>query len=520
MEPVYLHNPTYIELDDAYRSLPKLEEIKLKSSNCNLSIHDLEKIGFVAIEVMSYSEEDHPDCTIRAFKGKHGPCHFTGWKAMYSGAALAALDDDNHILFTDKYKVVCEKTSNIYSLPPFENLIDRKKTSQEADLNNPIIVEESADFETDQSLLYNQLKDQKKNSERQKSLFYPGPFRFLILQDGTIVRRGKWNYIPESLCSDLIRKDGLMVLRGKPKVKTSYFQDEYAKYGSACLLDDFKPEVIDRPEFETDFSKLPFISGKFRTRLLSVINNRKKHFILIGSDANDQLGCCPSEEVTDANNLVKYGILSALAEPVQGESCPVTMYAFKGEISVNDHILSSKINQKFREEVRFHLNKSSLSKWQIMIKWLLLIFIMASLVLAGVKLYNMQNTSAERSMYEVLKPAKKNQSVVILFHNRKRCFQCMRMEKLTLEVLSESYKYGLSDESPQFKTIVIDDPANFSIVNQYGIFAATVVLVKFDQNEVVKSKVLVDATSLYRDEMAYKNFLKKELHQFLIGDNE
>ena len=333
MEPVYLHNPTFIELDDAYRSLPKFEEIKLKTSNCESSIHDLEKIGFVAIEVISYSSEDHPNCTIRAFKGKHGPCHFTGWKAKYSGAALAALDDDNHLLFRDKYKVVCEKTINIYSLPPFENLIDCKNTSKEPDLDNSIIETETGDFETDQSLLFNQLKVLKMNSENRNVLFYPGPFRSLILQDGTMVRRGKWSSIPESMANDLIRKDGLFVLNGNQEVKAPYFQEEYTKYGSACLLDDFKPVAIVRPEIETDFSKFHAISDKFRTRLLRVIDNGKKHFILIGNDASDKLGCCPSEEVTDANFLVKYGILDALAEPIQGDSCPVTMYAFKGEIS-------------------------------------------------------------------------------------------------------------------------------------------------------------------------------------------
>ncbi len=517
MEPLYLNNPTFIELDDAYRGLPKFGKITVKTSNCELSIYDLEKEGFVGIEVVGFASEAYPDFTIRAFKGKHGPCHFTGGKAKYSGAAFAALDDDNHLLFADKYQVVCDKTSRIYALPPYEDLIDCKEISQQTKPGNSTIEEESGDFESNQSFLYNQLKDQKSNSEGRKSLFYPGPFRFLILNDGTMVRRGKWNSIPQSMAGDLIREDRFIYLEGKPEVRAAFFQEEYAQFGSSCLLDDFKPEAIDHPEIETDFSKLADVSDKFRTRLLSIINNRKKHFILIGNDASDQFGCCPSEEVTDANKLVKYGILDALAEPVQGDSCPVTMYAFKDEISINNDTLSSEINNKFRKKVLSHLKNSSPSGWKKAIKWVLLIFIAVSLILAAIRLYNMQNAVTETSMYELLEPAGKNQALVVLFHNRKRCFQCTRMENLTREVLAKSYNNELKNKSLGFETIIIDDPANFGIVNQYGIYGVTVVFVKFDQEEVVKSKVLTEATNLYRDEPVYKNFLKKELHQFLIG---
>lgn len=519
MEPVYLHNPTFIELDDAYRSLPKFEKILLKSSNSERSIFDLEKIGFVAVEVISNSPEEMR-CTIRAFKGKHGPCHFTGWKARYSGAALAALDDDNHILFKDKFKVVCEKTSHIYSLSPYKNLIVCKEASVAADLNYSIIEEESVDFENDQTLLFNQLKNKKKNSEKRKSLFYHGPFRILILQDGTLVRRGKWNSIPEEQADKLIRNDGFSDLKSDKKGQLSYFQDEYTKHGSACLIEEFNPEAIEPPAYETDFSKLSLVSDNFRTRLLRVINDQKKYFFLIGNDSKDQFGCCPSEEVSEANQLVKYGILSALAEPVKGDACPVTMYAFKDEISIEENVLSSSIQQKFRGKVRVHLKKSTLSRWQVIVKWLLLVFIMISLIFAARKWYKMQHNSTDGSLYEQLNPEKKNQSQVILFHNRKRCFQCLQMETFTRELLAETYSDELSNKCLEIRTIIIDDPDNLKLVKQFGIYAATVVLIKFDQEKIVKVNVLNEATGLYRNENTYKDYLKNELQQFLIEENE
>ena len=55
---------------------------------------------------------------IRGFKG---PCYETGRSASYEGEALAALDDDNHLLFVDMR--VCEKTGGLYAQQPYEELV-------------------------------------------------------------------------------------------------------------------------------------------------------------------------------------------------------------------------------------------------------------------------------------------------------------------------------------------------------------------------------------------------------------
>lgn len=518
MEPVYLYNPNFIELDDAYRSLPKLGNLLLKTSNCGQTIHELEKIGFVAIEVLSHDSED-TFWSIRAFKGKHGPCHFNGRKARYTGAALVALDDDNHLIFRNRFRVVCDKTFGIFSLPPYNNRIDCQKYSPEQINSNH--KEESGDFESDQSLLFDQLKSQKPILEGRMALFYSGPFKMLILQDGTLVRRGKFNSIPLSQSDELIRKDGLWNLKGEQKETLSFFQSEYETHGSACLLGDFKFEAIDQPDYETDFSKLSLVSHTFKTRLLKAIDDQKKYFVLIGNDAQDQLGCCPSEEVTEANRLVKQGVLSSLAEPVQGDSCPVTVYAFKDEISVTDQVLSSTVNIHFREQVRVHLKKSTQSNRKMILKWVLLAFITLSLVLATRKCYKAQLGPSENiSLQKQLNPLNKNQIQLILFHNKKRCFQCLQIEKYTREVLNEFFYNELTNEGIQFKTLTIDDADNISIIDHFGIFAATLVLMDLNKNERASSKVLMEVTALYRDENAFKAKLKIEIEQLLNQRHE
>lgn len=519
MGSVFLYNPTFIELDDAYRRLPRLGEVVLKTSNCNQAIHDLEKIGFVAIEIITHDSEDL-DGSIRAFKGKHGPCRFTGRQARYSGAALAALDDDNHLLFVGKDTIICEKTYNILSLAPYGKLIECQKDTKVKDQKISISEEELDDFESAQSYLISQLKNQSHSSEHRNEYIYPGPFKLLILQDGTIVRRGKWSAIPLSMTDELIRHDGLRKLKSDQKGVLSFFQDEYATYGSACLLGDFKLENIDSQAYETDFSTLGLLSDTFKGRLLNLIDDHKKYFVLIGNDAQDQFGCCPSEEVSEANRLVRNGILSALAEPIQGDSCPVTVYAFKDEISAQENVLASNINTDFRKQVRKYLHPVTPSKWKLMLKWVLLAFITVSLILAAKKCDTLQQVSKGNSIPEQLNPAKKKQIQLILFHNKKRCFQCLQIEKYSLDVLNDIFSEKLSDESLKFKPMIIDDAENLPIVDHFGIFSATLVLLDFNKNELVKSKVLMEVTASYREEKIFKAKLKNEVEQFLKRADE
>lgn len=512
MKDIYhLHNPTYLELDDTYRSLQVLKSVQIKSSDENRVIRDLEKIGFVAIEIKSYLQEES-NHTIQAFKGKHGPCHYTGNKVKYTGAALAALDDDNHLLFSNSFMTVCDKTSRILSLPPYQGLIEGKHDDQKTGIEE--------DLESRQDSLYEQLSTIGERSDQRKTLFYHGPFRILILLDGSILYRGKWCSVPLNLSPDLITQDRCIQTTDENKGHLSYFQEEYNKSGSAWLLNDFKPEVPRQPDYETDFSKLTVISEELKSRLLQVIDNHKKYFILIGNEVDDKIGCCPSQEVTEANLLVRHGILSSLAEPLKGDSCPVTLYAFKDELSLTTSGgFSSELNEEFRRNIHVILSKSPHSIWMKILKWILLVFIIFSLVIAARKCQNLRNTNFDESLYEQLNVSSESQHLVVLFHNQKRCFQCRQMEIHAIDLLNVVYSNDFESEGLKFKTVVIDDPENRNMVDMFGIFAPTLVLLEFDQKELVKSKVLLDATRLYREEKAFKDLLDAEIHQFLIEDD-
>ena len=88
MKPAYLHDPTFIELDDAYRGLPRFGEVLVSSKKIDHALQDMEKVGFVGLKILVTPQEGKPQKII-GYKGKHGPCHFAGAEATYEGAAFA-----------------------------------------------------------------------------------------------------------------------------------------------------------------------------------------------------------------------------------------------------------------------------------------------------------------------------------------------------------------------------------------------------------------------------------------------
>ena len=122
--PIYLLDPDDLSLENAYRSLSRTGEIILDTSLARLSsrLESLEQAGFAGMEIKAFGSTGER-ITISACKGKQGTCYNTGRSARYLGAAMAALDDDYHLLLTGEEMPVCEKTATLYSLPSYSNQV-------------------------------------------------------------------------------------------------------------------------------------------------------------------------------------------------------------------------------------------------------------------------------------------------------------------------------------------------------------------------------------------------------------
>jgi arsenite methyltransferase len=84
-----------------------------------------ERAGFHGMqEVKSYfwqrvGEVNFFSVTVRAFKGKQGPCYETYRSALYVGPFSEARDDDNHVYRRGHWTPVCDKTAELLSREPY-----------------------------------------------------------------------------------------------------------------------------------------------------------------------------------------------------------------------------------------------------------------------------------------------------------------------------------------------------------------------------------------------------------------
>ncbi len=523
-ETLIVQDPDDQSIGDSYRRLPRIGRlvITVKLPKLTHTVHLLEQAGFCAIYINPFSYSD-VNSHISAYKGKQGPCYETGRKAIYTGIAMAVFDDDNHLLLTNEEIPVCEKTATVYSFSPYHQLIyctpvipeDLEIVKQNPRLFNTDCLGENLDK------LFNRL-NKKKTENKRDFLYYPGPFKCLILQDGTIVRRGRVNNIPQSYRKTLIREDKLFPLNSHEKVDAAFFQIEYPKSGPGLLMETLstdKDTHIETSE-ETDFICLDKIKTSLKNRLITTIEKNKKFFLLTGSEPEDRLGCCPSKEVEEANMLVRAGILSAMPHPVPEGTCPVTTYSFKGEMQIIGEQINFKIDQAFRDQVLHSiLHKKKVSILEI-IKWILIAFILISITLAVIRITGNSSDNSNQSLIERLAPASENQMMIVLFHFRKRCELCLKMEKITTEFLEELKRSQPGTPYIQFKRIIIDDKENLEMVKRFKIYTSTLVIVDFEKSEVRQFAVLDNAWKIVQDEMEFREMLKNELANFKLEFHE
>ena len=275
-----------------------------------------------------------------------------------------------------------------------------------------------------------------------------------------------------------------------------------------------------REDRTTDLTSLDRSSPELKEHLLKLIKNNKKYFILTGSDSRDKLGCCPSELVTGANKLMSAGILDAYQKPAPGETCPVSIYAFKNEMKIIDNDLQFNIDNDFRQIILKKLEKKMNSWFRFLTKWILLAFILITLTVALLRFFNSSSPAKNLSLYEQLVPQSNSQLMILLFHYSESCNQCLNMEKYTNEVLNEYYSDLVTGKKLQFKLMIMDNQDNRNLVERFGLFTTTIVLVQFENKKEKRIKVLNDSWEYSQDEQAFKNMIKKELDQFIINPYE
>ncbi|HXX95256.1 MAG TPA: hypothetical protein VEN81_16660 [Planctomycetota bacterium] len=365
-----------MNLEEAYRGLSSQGSIQIPCPPGEILqvLAAAEKAGFHGLRVENGG--------ITAWKGKAGPCYDTGRTAAYHGSAAAALDDDRHLLF-DRHRI-CEKTARIYEAAPYRPWIDVSEPDpallQALDVHpRPF---DCDSFQVDVEALAGKLPGSPSEGPS-VAIFYPGPFKSLILRDGTLLPRGRWIRVPADAARALVEKDGARTGGDTSAEEPAHFVQLIRSKGAAGLFEEWRESrKAPRPP---DLRTLADASDPMRHRLQAMIERKDPYFILTGSDPSQKDGCCPSTEVGEANGLVRSGVLETLEGPGNA-SCPVTIYAFVGEI-VPGNAPEFRANGPLRASVLEAIREGRRLTPRIALRAGLVLFALASLLALAWGLY-------------------------------------------------------------------------------------------------------------------------------------
>jgi len=210
-------------------------------------------------------------------------------------------------------------------------------------------------------------------------VFYPGPFKLLILKDGSIVRRGQPIRLPAEQATELEQQEGAWI---NPKVWSvatdpRNYATLYREHGAICLLESLEPPDLDAVDGVPD---------AMRKRLAAVLERGEDYFLLTGSDPGQKDGCCPSNDVGHANRLVQAGILSA-TDSGTNPDCPVTIYAFAAEIRKLLEKPTFVRNEPLRAAVKDRIEKGPRLSAKLILRFGLVVLMAAALAVLAFALF-------------------------------------------------------------------------------------------------------------------------------------
>ena len=349
-------NKTNIE--EKYRRLGKWGSLKVtvKWGNILESLKIIENAGFFGL-ILDFKNATKNKAVISAMKGKEGSCFETGRTAFYKGIALAVMDDDNHFIY--KSIRVCEKTGGVYSSKLYRKYL--RVTPADTKLlktlkTNPVSFNCDT-FDRDAKLVYEMIAYSREKTEI--PVIYLGPFKKIVLNNGTILNRGEAVFVSKDTAKILITAENCVKVnpeacRPSPTIPLNYYV-EYNKAGSIFILSKAAADKSRNVSKTLNPETLVKLPEELSEKLLTIINKNIPYLVITGSDPTVEGGCCPNREVYHAKKLVKAGILDSWAPPLPNDACTMTVYAFQDEIEKGIDGPKFRINKVFRAKVRKYL---------------------------------------------------------------------------------------------------------------------------------------------------------------------
>jgi hypothetical protein len=258
------------------------------------------------------------------WKKREEPCYETGRSVSYLGSCLAVGDDDHH--FLGGTIRVCEKTGMVYRSEAYraELAVSEADPTLLARLGTDPVPFDCDTLARDAEEVAERIEARPEPAE--EVVVYLGPFRYIVLENGTILRRGIPAAISRAHAEQLV-SGGAVAAVNLSAPPAPNFVELYRRHGPLFLVGRGGGHGSIRMP---DLGVLEGLSESTRQRLSKMLDRRDNYFMLQGTDPAVG-GCCPLPQVGESNRLVEAGVLDSWISPMASD-CPITAYAMAGEV--------------------------------------------------------------------------------------------------------------------------------------------------------------------------------------------
>ena len=103
------------------------------------------------------------------------------------------------------------------------------------------------------------------------------------------------------------------------------------------------------------------------------------------------------------------------------------------------------------------------------------------------------------------------------FHGSFRCPTCTAMEKYSREAIETNFKDKLASGKLEFKAVNVEERGNEHFVNDYQLYAKSLILSLVKDGKKVKSKNLDKIWQLARNKQKFIDYVTGEINGFMEG---
>ena len=111
---------------------------------------------------------------------------------------------------------------------------------------------------------------------------------------------------------------------------------------------------------------------------------------------------------------------------------------------------------------------------------------------------------------------KDHKVTVFYFHGNVRCYTCNLIEHLTSEAVEEAFGEEMKNGVVEWKVINVEEAENEHFIEDYQLYTKSVIVSDLIQGKQERWKNLERVWQLIRNDAAFKEYIQKEVREYLI----